>query len=222
MIGNVVTPQDYPPFVRFESKSQERRDANGNAFFVAVDFVIITPVGTKDEHEKPVEDWFKYLAQLERMDRWPKKWTISYREAYEAWKKGEELPREGTPIANWPVATKAQVEILKAVRVYTVEDMAAANEETMTRIGMGGRSLKQMAQNWLVAQNDTAPLIARIEALEQANRQLQASLADKSEALARVAGAPHEMPPAPVGSLESRLAIARGSDAEDEVDRILG
>lgn len=49
----------------------------------------------------------------------------------------------GTDIRNWPVVSPAQIKNLFELHVHTIEDLAAANEEVISGIGMGGRMLKQ-------------------------------------------------------------------------------
>lgn len=158
-----------PPFVRFEIRPIENRQASEDqGHYVAddVDFAVVTPVGSKDSVEHRVEDWFRNLEEGVKQERFPQEWLSAYQRAYKDWKEGHETPETGTPITNWSKPSPAQVKILQAVGVRTVEDMAAANEETVQRIGMGGRALKQAAQAWLDS-SDHGKISAEIEALRQ-------------------------------------------------------
>lgn len=164
-----------PPFVRFEIRPIENRQASEEqGHYVAddVDFVIVTPVGSKDSVEHRVQDWFRNLEEGVKQERFPQEWLSAYRRAYTDWKEGHETPTEGTPITNWSKPSPAQVKVLQAVGVRTVEDMAAANEETVMRIGMGGRALKQAAQAWLDSA-EHGKVSAEIESLRQRNQELE-------------------------------------------------
>jgi predicted RecB family nuclease len=50
----------------------------------------------------------------------------------------------------------AQIKTLLDINVRTVEELAAANEETLNRVGMGGRALKQKAIIWLESSKRSA------------------------------------------------------------------
>lgn len=161
-----------PPYVMFEQRPEEDRNASiaaGHAKFTNVDYAIITPAGSKDRVERPISAWFAHLEAEVRSERFPAEWLQNFKAQYAAWKEGRELPLDGTPILSWPVATPAQVKELLGLRLRTVEDLAAANEETVRRLGMGGRALKQQAVEWLAASKDIGQVSSRITALEIRN-----------------------------------------------------
>jgi hypothetical protein len=70
--------------------------------------------------------------------------------AYEAWKKGEELPTDGTPIGAWPGITPDQAAGLKAAGLRSIEEVANANDALMSKIPLPNvRGLKELAANFL-------------------------------------------------------------------------
>jgi hypothetical protein len=143
-----------PPYVHFEYRPVEDRAASVAAgHYVAKDvaYAIVTPAGSRDRHEKIAEEWLDNMADQVRQERLPAEWLAHYRALYKAWKEGREAPENGTAIRNWPVASPAQVETLLNLRIRTVEDLATCNEEAITRMGMGGRALKQKAIDWLAS-----------------------------------------------------------------------
>ncbi len=72
---------------------------------------------------------------------------------YEAWKKGEELPEGGTPLAAWAGLDPDQVKALKAEDIRTVEDIAVMGEAVCKRLGFPNAvSLPKMAQEYLDGQ----------------------------------------------------------------------
>jgi hypothetical protein len=168
-----------PPYVTFEKKVEEDRAdyVIGQPMkFKDVDYAYVTPVGSKDRIERRVEDWFPQLVQQIREGRFEQSWYDAYKASYEAWKADQEPPINGTPIGAWPVLSLAQVKNLKNLRILAVEDLAAANEETLVRVGMGARALRDQAVAWLKAQETggNAALVKRLTALEG---QLAATLA---------------------------------------------
>src|SRR6185436_17044067 len=125
-----MTPQmmqERMPYVQFEERSVEYKDAVGNIFYKLVDFAVVTPVGTKDRVEKIVAEWFPQMKQLEKMERWNPTWTLNLKAMYDEWKKTNQTPLNGTPVINWPLLSKAQVTLLKAANILTIEDLAQAN-----------------------------------------------------------------------------------------------
>ena len=175
-----------PPYVTFEFRAEEDRAASieaGHYVSKDVPFVLVTPMGSKDRHESPADEWFARREQDAAEGRFPREWLSAFKGAFAEWKAGREIPLNGTSVANWPVASPAQVKMLLDLKVRTVEDLAEANEETLNRLGMGGRTLKQKAQDWLASANDMgkvseqlAGLRADNEALKQRNEQLEKQL----------------------------------------------
>ena len=140
-----------------------------------IDYALITPHGSKDRLERRVDEWFGVLDEAVKQERMPQQWVQAYKNAYSAWKEGREVPLEGTSVRNWPLLTPAQVENCINLNVRTVEDLAAANEELLGRLGMGGRALKDKASAWLATSgSDGAKTAERVSQLEASNRQLTA------------------------------------------------
>ena len=160
-----------PPYVAFETRPVENRTKslaaeNGLPVYDDVPFAIITPPGSKDQIERVAADWFAEKAAQVRAGRWPAEWHQAFKGAFDAWLKDEEPPVNGLSIKQWPGLTKTQYDALRAIRVMTVEDVAAMNEEAIGRLGMGGRSLKQRAQEFLTTAKDVGASAERIAALQ--------------------------------------------------------
>lgn len=68
---------------------------------------------------------------------------------YEAWKSGQAEPIDGTPLEAWPGVTRGQVAHFKLINIRTVEELAASNDATMDRLGLGSRSLVQRAKDFV-------------------------------------------------------------------------
>lgn len=167
------------PFVRFERRAVEDVFATREAGrYVArdVDYALVTPPYSRDVmiHELP-----GFIEQLEfdaRNDRVPITWVEQCKKAYEAFKNGQELPLDGTPIKGWGVISPAQQETLIRMHILTVESLAAITEEGVRRIGMGGIDLKTKANVWLKQLKKTGPATVEIAALKQENEQLKMNM----------------------------------------------
>ena len=181
-----------PPFISFETREVEDRAATqANGFYTSksVDYAIVIPLGTKDKIERVVSEYDSYLDQCVRAGRFQKSWLDTYRAEYKAWKAGYELPPDGFPLLNWPVMSPGQRSLAIGIGLRTVQDLAAANEETIRRLGMGGRALIDKAKEFLQA-SEPAKLVEKvvdlemklksalelIEQLSEVNKSLQAKL----------------------------------------------
>lgn len=168
------TQTERPPYVTFETRAEEDRAASieqGAYATKDVDYAFITPAGSKDRIERRVAEWFENLQQQVGEGRFPREWFNAYKEAYAAWKADRELPEDGHPIKNWPVASPSQCKSLLDLHIRTVEDLAVANEETLGRLGMGGRGLKQRAVDWLQSAN-AGKVSGEMQELREANSAL--------------------------------------------------
>lgn len=168
-----------PPFVRFEVRAIEDRAASiEQGCYVAKDiiFALITPAGSKDVIERVADEWIAANEELVKQDRMPSTWNAAFRRALEDFKEGRETPTEGSPITDWGALSPGQVNLLLNINVRTVEQLAEANEETVTRIGMGGRALKARAQAFLDSK-DGGKVAAELDDL----RHKLAELAERDE-----------------------------------------
>lgn len=190
-IGAQKDDKDRPAYVRFEFRPVEDREASlKSGHFVTRDaeYVIITPAGSKDEVEKLVPEWLTQMKQQVREGRLKPEWENNYVRAYEHWKRGEEIPVNGTPIKGWPVLSPAQQKNAISANVRTVEDLAAANGEALQRLGMGAVEMKQKAEAWLKAASSLGTVVQENSALKVKVRDLETqvkNLLERNQALAQ-------------------------------------
>lgn len=102
--------------------------------------------------------------------------------AYNAWKKGLEIPLDGTPLSAWAGVTPEQIDILKGAGVKTVQNVANMTEAQMNKIMLPGlRNLKSTAIEYLASREKTAQAeeVADLKAKLEA---LSAMMAEKQDA----------------------------------------
>lgn len=184
----VQIQQSRPPYARFETRAVEDRDASLAAkrlMTKPVDYALITPSGSRDVHEKIVEEWLEKLRGDVDQERFPAAWLDHYQNQYAHWKKGQEAPLIGTDIRNWAVVGASRAVNLVSMGFRTVEDIADATEEGIARMGMDGRSLRDQARQWVSNMTGTA-VEAKAEAaaanakIEELQKQVDALLAAKA------------------------------------------
>lgn len=200
------------PFVKFESRpkvNQAASDQAGRYVAQDVDYIIIVPHGSEGKTEL-CEEYTQWLAKHKPVagnkyyapgagndtpaimdSRFPRDWLDRIEAGYAAWKKGEELPLDGTPLKLWPaiISSPAMLQNCIASNILTVEHLAGASDEAINSIGMGGRALRETAIRWLKLANekernhaaqaitklttDVAQLTAQVTELLAENRRLQ-------------------------------------------------
>lgn len=81
-------------------------------------------------------------------------WTYAeqFPEHYRYFRDNADQQRaSGTPLTEAPWLSAAKREELKALKIFTVDSLAAIDGTNLQRLGMGGRELKNKAQAWLDA-----------------------------------------------------------------------
>ncbi|MFZ0841862.1 MAG: hypothetical protein WAM77_30780 [Xanthobacteraceae bacterium] len=145
----------------------------------------------------------------EHRQAWPKQ--------YEAFKAGQEIAAEGTPLEAWARVRPKQLHELKALGFRTVEHIATMDDQAAGRVGTGGQELRRVAKAFL---NDAARM-ATVERLAAENDAKNAEIEDLrlklhglEETIERVAASkePAAAPPVLPSSLDEFAKLA-GADA---------
>lgn len=177
-----------PPYVTFEEREMgvnpEATEAAGRLIPRVIIMACIRPHGSKDCFEKPAEDW---LADARKKGQYPLEWQVHFELQLSEWKKGNELPREGTPIKTWSMLSHLQINQLLGSGVTTVEDLAQFPDSNLDALGMGGRYLRDTARGWI---NEAKDKGINARALANANvkiDELTAMVGRQAEQLNRLA-----------------------------------
>lgn len=188
---NSPVVNDRPPYVTFEMRAVEDRTKlikAGHYGTKDVAFALITRPGSKDTHEAVAEDWLSQLQSRARQNLVPATWADHFQAMFEKWKKGEEVPVEGTPIKGWPIlGPSAQQSVIQA-GFRTVEELAQAGDAEAASIGTGAIELRSKARLWLEQAESSGKVVERLNALElqlaeqmKLNKELSAALAAEKE-----------------------------------------
>ena len=178
-VGELQQREERRPFIRFERVPVDDKAASDEAgHYVAkdVDYVLVTPAYSKDVFKQEVSSWFEQCQRDVNAGRLPDKWLYDFKEMYQRWQNGQEMPPNGTPIKGWGVISPAMQQTLIHMNILTIEDLSQVNDEGMKRIGMGALDLKNKAQAWLDQMNDKGKLTMEMAALKQENLLLKGSL----------------------------------------------
>lgn len=97
---------------------------------------------------------------------------------YETWKRGEEVPIEGTPLAVASFLTKEAIEAIKKAGIRTLEEFVELNDSTRDRINMPrAREAQAQAKRVLDAKDQNAAA-AKIDAQAGELAALKAQMAE--------------------------------------------
>lgn len=152
----------------------------------AIDWVHIAPSGeafdrTKTWHRvkdltPPTdidEDKRDSLAFIDISEKWKR-----IGPAYDAWKKGEDMPEVGTPLAAWSGLNAEQAAILKRLHIKTVEDVAGMSESTTDKLPFpNARKLPVLARDYL-ASKDKVDAAAELDAMRERVAAMEEMLAE--------------------------------------------
>lgn len=76
---------------------------------------------------------------------------------YAAFKRGEQEQVVGTPLSQWPLMGRSQVEEFRSLGIMSVEHLAELRDDIKLKIP-GAVQLCQRAKDWLAAASDSAIL----------------------------------------------------------------
>jgi len=206
--------KERPPFVQFEERemgfNEEASKTAGRPIPRVVTLACITPHGSKDRFEKVADEWLKQIREQALRAQYPLEWANYFQAAYDEWKKGNELPREGTPVRTWPAVTKEQGVRLQALGLTTIEDLAQTPDGGLGVIGPDGRYLRDLAKSWINESKDKginakalADANARITEQDRQLADMRQSITElKAELAAQVAAPPKRGPGRPRSIME--------------------
>ena len=170
-----------------------RTEQEGRPIFDDVDMVKIYISG--DSHNV-----IDTLVREDHKQRFPREW-MNYMN-----KNGNDPHLSGTPLSQWPLITVAQAEELKALKFFTVENVAAASDAQLQRLGMTAgmspHAFRDRAVNFLKVAKEEADvtkneeMIAKLEAENaKIKAETDAKIAAMQEQMATILAAVGEKKP---------------------------
>jgi hypothetical protein len=168
--------------VEFKTEYRANRDP--------VDMVLIAPIGAAFERQQtwhrvkdltPPDTQDDAILGSQKFQDIAAKWTV-IGPAYEAWKAGNELPEEGTPLEAWSGVTTEQAKFLKAMGIKTVEAVRDMGDRSVEACRWpNARKMPELAKRWLEGDGE-AKKAAKISELEEQIAIMREMLEEKQEA----------------------------------------
>lgn len=158
---NPLWAEDHKYVVSFYPKTVEnaaKSKAEGRPIHDAQDWIKMFMPGDKtSETDRPVKEVDK--------ERFKARW--------QAYLEKRTIATEGTALESWPILGVAQIADLKAIGISTVDQLANVTDEGLRNLGMGARTLRQKAIDFIAAAKSSAPLVQMREQIEELQRRLQ-------------------------------------------------
>ena len=144
------------PHIAFETKADAYTDAEGHTLYRDIIYARVTPRGGKDSLYQNAEDWLANLkamsvnrAGFDQDAPMYAQWFDRASEMLNLFKAGNEMPLYGTALRATLAFSPAEVAICRQVKIFTLEELAGANEQAMSHMGMGARAMRGKAQEIL-------------------------------------------------------------------------
>lgn len=178
-----------PPYVRFKRVAVRDHAKSADAGYEVTrdeDFACITPPGSRDCVEKVATEWLKEIEAKSRNgdQGWPFEFVQGFKMAFDQYLQQNEMPPMGTPVRGFPLLQPSEQQRCLSANILTVEDLAVANEQALSRIGMGARAMSEKASTWLRSRDDGSAKVASENVnLRAENDRLKDQLAKAQESI---------------------------------------
>jgi hypothetical protein len=159
-------------------KNEAKSNAAGRPIFDDVEMCEIRAPGSKDVKVFPAMALSAAGWLIDPYTGEQKQITYAERFArqYRQFKEHAAQTKTGTPLSQVPFLTEARKSELRALNLYTAEQLAAIDGQELKNLGPGGRELKNKAAEYIEDAVKNVPNIqmqAELEALRARNEMLE-------------------------------------------------
>lgn len=112
---------------------------------------------------------------------------LAIKPQYEAWKLGQEVPDDGTPLEAWSALSKAQADAFKGAGFKCIEHIAAMEDAQIAKVRLPDtRRLRDLAKAYVTHRDRNAPIEAALADKDEKIAAMQAQLAEAMAAIDRL------------------------------------
>lgn len=103
---------------------------------------------------------------------------------YKRWKAGQDAVTDGYALEGWVGISKGQVSACKTLHILSVEDLAAASDDVMQKLGIGFVKIREQARSFVKTLNDgTAKIAAENAQLKEDLAQLRKEMEEDRQSM---------------------------------------
>lgn len=103
--------------------------------------------------------------------------------AYEAWKNGQDVPLDGTPLGAWPALSAEQVNLLRGQGIRSVEEVANMGEQIRSRVRLPNVQVLVDQAKAFISNKDKTALASDLANKDQKIRDLEEQVKEMYELL---------------------------------------
>lgn len=113
---------------------------------------------------------------------------LAIENAYEAWKKGQDVPADGTPLDAWSALSKTQAKAFRDAGFAAVEHIALIEDAQIAKVRLPDvRRIRDLARAYVAHRENNAAVEASLAAQAGEIETLKQQLAEATAALHRLA-----------------------------------
>jgi hypothetical protein len=215
-MANMNTAGITPVFKMMAIKNEAESKRQGRPIFDDWEMCELRVAGSKDFPCPPALSFSHWIVDEETGEQRAITYAERFAKQYQQFKSREQQTKTGTPLDYLPFLTEGKRAELRALSIYTAEALAELEGQSLKNLGLGGRELKNKAQEYLASSSQNAVLLQQQAKIEALQMQLDLLQSDKERAAGVVVGPrePAEDQRAPVK--EDDEAPDEGDDSEDE------
>ena len=149
----------------------------GRPIYDDVEVVDLRRAGSRDFSTHPATGFSHWTIDPRTGGQIKVTYAERFRHQYQQYKAMAQQTVSGTPLDHAPFMTEGERASMRALNLYTVEQLAAIDGQELKNLGPGGRELKNQAVEFIEQTKAKAPettqLAAELEALRARNAVLQ-------------------------------------------------
>lgn len=150
---NQIIAKNYAKFYQKWVRNNFQSEKQGTEIGEYKDYIMIVCPG------QPKSEMHRAVADRDKKE-YPSEWAD--------YKEGRDQRLTGTPIDILPGIDKGRADSLKALYLYSIEQLADMSDLSKQKVGMGASELQKRAKDFLIKGNsEISELKARIAELEQ-------------------------------------------------------
>ena len=157
--------------------------AEGRPMFDDMEVCDIRPPGSRNFTTQPAHIRAHWISDQYGGDQREETYAERFSRQYRQFKEKLTQTISGTPLEHAPFLTEARRSELRALSVYTVEQLAALDGQELKNLGSYGRDQKNRAIEYIAESKAAAPATTQLQAELEALRARNQTLEDDNEAL---------------------------------------
>src|SRR5262245_40273331 len=158
-----------PIFKIMAFKNEAKSRLEGRPIYDDWEMVELRIAGSKDYTVQPALHFSHWEVDEETGEQRQVTYAERFPRQYQQFKSRQQQTKSGTPLEYLPFLTEGKRAELRALAVYTAEALAELDGQPLKNLGLGGRDLKNRAQEYLASSSHEGTLMrqqAEIEALK--------------------------------------------------------